>query len=266
MCTICGKVLYSSINRHMQLHQAGGYRCEHCDKLYLGRDKYEQHIRTKHMGLSAGQCDVCGKNFMSVDGYQNHMKVHQDDFKCECTICGMRFVKDSTYRKHIRTHSTKRPFCCSLGCGKTFKYKHSLKRHTCKVVKEPPLHVCEICKKMFTSSTNLKEHKRLHSDSLDYVCKNCGRMFRWHTSLARHQRRCLGIGVNGNGDNLTGRTVAADHVYASKTDEKEKNDSEPETDTKQWLRLVCNFLLLISFLHDVCVLIWSIGTERMIIQ
>ena len=148
----------------MQLHEAGGHRCEHCGKLYLGRDKYDNHIRTKHMGQVAGHCDVCDKDFFSIDGYQNHMKIYEDNFRCECSVCGKKFVHVSTYRKHLATHSTRKPFCCKNGCGKTFKSKYSVQRHVCKKVKEPSLHVCRLCRKIFSSYTNLKEHQRLHSD------------------------------------------------------------------------------------------------------
>ena len=106
-----------------------------------------------------------------------------------------------------------------------------MKRHVCKKVKEPPLHVCRICKKMFSSYTNLKEHQRLHSDSLDYPCNNCGQMFRWHTSLTRHECKCLDSEDNVNGDELTERNdnFDNDHDYTSKNEESDGDDSITET-------------------------------------
>ena len=34
-------------------------KCQYCLKMYIGKDKLDQHVRTKHVGESVGQCDIC---------------------------------------------------------------------------------------------------------------------------------------------------------------------------------------------------------------
>ena len=185
----------------MQMRASGGHQCQYCVKMYIDKDKLDQHVRTKHVGECVGQCDICHKTFQSIDGYRSPMKTHQDDLKSECLICALRFVNDSTLRKHLRIHSSKKSFNCGE-CGKQFKHKYSLKRRSCKLFNESPLHVCGLCKLIFRSSTELIEHHELQHKGMNYVCNICGNSYQWHQSLTRHEHKCLGLDMKGSADCL----------------------------------------------------------------
>lgn len=53
---------------------------------------------------------------------------------------------------------------CPRGCGKTYKYKSSVRNHLRECGVEPQF-TCRICKRRFTQKGNLKAHLlKIHSD------------------------------------------------------------------------------------------------------
>ena len=49
---------------------------------------------------------------------------------------------------------------------------------------------CEVCGRAFAASSNLSEHRSLHTGARPYVCSNCNKAFRLSSSWRRHTRRC----------------------------------------------------------------------------
>ena len=48
---------------------------------------------------------------------------------------------------------------------------------------------CEQCDKRFTSSSNLVDHKKIHSMEKPFECKTCGMAFKVKGNMIRHERR-----------------------------------------------------------------------------
>jgi DNA-directed RNA polymerase subunit RPC12/RpoP len=49
---------------------------------------------------------------------------------------------------------------------------------------------CADCDKRFTSSSNLSEHRTLHTGRMNYECKKCRKRFRLWTTLKKHSLKC----------------------------------------------------------------------------
>jgi hypothetical protein len=54
---------------------------------------------------------------------------------------------------------------------------------------------CEFCDKRFAASSNLSEHRTLHTGRLPYTCSGCQGRFRLWTSLRKHSVKCDGTKV-----------------------------------------------------------------------
>ena len=48
------------------------------------------------------------------------------------------------------------------------------------------VHVCDVCKKVFTYKSKLKIHKLIHSGTKDFQCDTCRKKFARKSDLIRH--------------------------------------------------------------------------------
>lgn len=60
-------------------------------------------------------------------------------YKCDFKNCNQDFTTKANQTHHKNSHWGRKPFSCSLGCGKVFGVRHSMKRHlkTCICIKNP---------------------------------------------------------------------------------------------------------------------------------
>ena len=81
-------------------------------------------------------------------------------------------------------------FVCSFpGCGRLFKTKFSMKRHSF-VHNEDKKYVCKYCGKRFALPQYLREHAYTHTKDKPYVCgvSGCRERFRQAGKLSLHRR------------------------------------------------------------------------------
>lgn len=88
---------------------------------------------------------------------------------------------------------SKKTFHCTFpGCGKIFKFKSEIVRHTIIHQKDRPYSCTyEGCKKSFKRADALENHKRIHAGILPYQCNlpGCDRKFATKAALRYHQIR-----------------------------------------------------------------------------
>jgi len=83
------------------------------------------------------QCEVCTATFPNSSRYHRHIKSHREpDFMCDEEGCGKRFRRKEQLLRHSWSHKdqTARPFACpASGCNKSFADAHGLRRHQLKL-------------------------------------------------------------------------------------------------------------------------------------
>lgn len=124
---------YNSLDSHIKSkHKDSGMICETCQRSF--RDNYAlRRHRQSHEGTST--MEMCTKCY----GVFKHLKNHFINCKApktknfKCGICNVSFLREKNLSMHIkRKHTSPKLYPC--GCGKSFLYPFSVKRHskTCK--------------------------------------------------------------------------------------------------------------------------------------
>jgi uncharacterized C2H2 Zn-finger protein len=92
----------------------------------------------------------------------------------------------------------RRVFTCSHhGCGKTYTLKSNCTRHEREHIHQA-LHRCEICAKVFSSSSNLKAHKETHlplESRRQFECRfpSCTKIYKYQSKFTKHLVKAHGL-------------------------------------------------------------------------
>ncbi|XP_073416993.1 gastrula zinc finger protein XlCGF66.1-like isoform X2 [Dendrobates tinctorius] len=103
-----------------------------------------------------------------------------------CTECGKNFKTKCSLCRHTRIHKNERPFLCSE-CGKCFIQRSHLAQHQKNHRGEKPFS-CPECGKCFTQKSSLSDHRRIHTGEKPFCCSECQKCFKQKSDLVRHQR------------------------------------------------------------------------------
>jgi len=206
-CTLCkgehvSFITKTSFNRHLVKFHEATVNCEECGESFDDKSLFERHINSLCV-----PCEFCPTKFQSIKRMKVHKEqVHGNSEKHPCSVCG---ISIKNVKKHMRVmHADSReltkcpsPNCtyahkqlcevekhfsrihteaeiktCNF-CGKITKsLKRHLKNKQCdKITKVKNSFVCEICSKMFSQLSGLKQHKKsIHEKIKDKQCPECG--------------------------------------------------------------------------------------------
>uniref|UniRef100_W8C868 Zinc finger protein 879 n=1 Tax=Ceratitis capitata TaxID=7213 RepID=W8C868_CERCA len=150
------------------------------------------------------RCDICPARFFIEHRLNAHKREHEGLLPYPCTHegCEKSFNRWNALSRHLQQHEGRQfQYACEQqGCDKVYKHKPTLVMHQRKHHKlGPELRslICEICGKIFKTSTMLNDHRYIHKDTSErpYACDqvNCTRRFSNKDKLKVHLMRHAGI-------------------------------------------------------------------------
>lgn len=123
---------------------------------------------------------------------KDYIQEDKKSFRCTFPNCGKVFKFKSEISRHTVIHFDSRPFPCPHeGCGKTFKRADALDTHMRIHTKEMPFE-CEFpeCDKKFTTKAALRYHLLKHNNERAHKCPSpgCGKSFYTKGQLKQHEK------------------------------------------------------------------------------
>nr|CAB3267921.1 zinc finger protein Xfin [Phallusia mammillata] len=193
------------------------YNCKTCDKTFLQKKRYEDHIelhnqpsnkllkpvstdpaRIKYKTSKVKKdhdskdfiCSVCSKTFKSKFKLVRHAYIHLEVKPFKCDICGRGFARKDHLKVHYRLHTGENRSYCKL-CCKGFSTDAGLEKHVETVHNADREDLsCPYCEIEFPNKAQMKKHfDYVHKST--YVCYICGFSSYTVEAITRHERTHL---------------------------------------------------------------------------
>ena len=184
--------LISDLEKEMKVEKQSNVnenKCEHCEKVITRKRAMRRHVKRVHLNIN-GEIKI-------------EKQSNRNDNKCE--HCGKVLTRKRAMKLHIRRvhlkikdvkvekQSNEKVIKCEHEqCDKMLPRKF-MKLHIKRVHLKIRDHVCEVCKKPFTTISDLKTHGIVHEER-KFPCNICGLKIRSKESLVNHiEGRHMGI-------------------------------------------------------------------------
>uniref|UniRef100_A0A182NEP4 Protein krueppel n=1 Tax=Anopheles dirus TaxID=7168 RepID=A0A182NEP4_9DIPT len=169
------------------------HECTVCYKRFIDEASLTLHAITRSLCY---RCRFCEKRFNDRKQLQFHEKYHRrkyvaKDESCECSSCGRTFRFRSSLRAHARLHTVDtnddRIFKCSQ-CERQFMRLAHLRSHEISHSDKTPFG-CGLCALKFKRKQHLTAHLKIHQGTADqaYKCRHCGLAFKHQSTRAYHE-------------------------------------------------------------------------------
>ena len=179
--------------------------CYLCEKTMDTVEDYKTHLGNVHRKRMF-QCERCEYTF----GYSEGLRVHTYTCKStrimirtfRCTICLKSYSQPRALKEHLRVqHGVgKRTFQC-FRCHKHFTYSNSMNLHLRQFCEQgrgedekkrmKMIYECNVCSKVYASSTSLIRHvKNLHDHRVRWTCI-CAATFPNAPAYYYHKKKCI---------------------------------------------------------------------------
>ncbi|XP_039490151.1 zinc finger protein 2 isoform X1 [Drosophila santomea] len=164
------------------------YHCDRCNAGFALEKSLMIHRRQKGCINRNFKCNECEKVFVSPDHLAEHQASHGAH---NCPECGIRCDSKEQLSKHmVQGHKRNLRNQCNI-CQKVFTMLSTLRDHMRIHTGEKPF-VCNICGKSFTQNANLRQHKLRHSETKSFKCELCPHSFVTKAELTSHARTHTG--------------------------------------------------------------------------
>jgi len=158
------------------------YRCNVCSKVFQVETDLVNHMSSHKMKVS---CNVCGQTFSKMSKLKKHGLDHSDDPRRthKCNTCNAAFLENNALLNHLlRAHSG---IPCAV-CKEIFRTHTDYKDHKLNCGPKEGYN-CPVCKKGFLTKDGFEYHMKFHSiKSNSFNCPKCDKPFRSKRVLRRH--------------------------------------------------------------------------------
>ena len=191
-CPHCHKSLSSAstLKRHINdVHlQLKPFKCDYCDKSFARQETLDSHIASKHTeGLKLAECPECGETFKNSKERDTHFRQFHTVTDHQCPKCKMYCSSKQALDKHNDKCLNIRKFKCKE-CGEAFVEKKTLDAHMERKHSDERNYVCEVkgCGRAFKTKSDLRDHKKSHSDKKPHQCPYCPKAYKRFEPLQTH--------------------------------------------------------------------------------
>nr|CAD7265346.1 unnamed protein product [Timema shepardi] len=195
----------AQINDQQASTQSGNHVCTICTKSFPEKSMLVSHIKIIHMGVKAYKCSVCSKMFASRIHLVKHMDSHSENLdELSCKICLKQFPDLKRLNLHKGVHKRFKFYKCDI-CLESFnglkawnnhQMAHAFRDSPLTPLNDAPLescptgtYTCRLCFKMFTSRSDLYEHKKMHIKLKIFSCSHCKNSYNSSSALTKHKIR-----------------------------------------------------------------------------
>ncbi|XP_064553381.1 zinc finger protein ZFP2 [Drosophila montana] len=165
------------------------FHCDRCNAGFALEKSLIIHRRQNSCTHRNFKCNKCERVFVSLDHLTEHQATHGAFI---CQECGLRCESMEQLGRHmVQTHKRNLRNQCNV-CQKVFTMLSTLRDHMRIHTGEKPF-VCKVCGKGFTQNANLRQHMMRHSDIKRFKCELCNHSFVTKAELTSHARTHTGV-------------------------------------------------------------------------
>ena len=199
------------INKHQRKNKYNRYACYKCKKSFIAYGMFHRHMAKRPCGSMTGETKAVFPEVqlqLDQEGISTHQikaskpskakrlaghlcgykSLSTDLFKCrhcDHTSTTKRGIQNHILWRHNCKKYANKPIAC-FRCPKRFLSLGNLQRHRINAHKGHSAHRCHICKKVFTSKWELKDHMSKHRSVKLLQCAVCLKRFRQKSALMSH--------------------------------------------------------------------------------
>ena len=159
-------------------------RCTVCCKAFEDKDTLKLHHQAAHSNIN---CEACNKVFATKRSLRKHSYTHLEK-QITCGDYGQKFSFNSKLEIHKIKHSTEPTFRCKVfGCNKEYYRKSELTAHIVNHVGQLIQCLEPGCVYGHMDTRYVKQHRRRHTNDLQYGCRYCDKCYKYFKQRKRHE-------------------------------------------------------------------------------